>query len=247
MFFIGLVLSLAIGLSLGLLGGGGSILTVPVLHYVFGIDMHDTVAMSLVVVALTSAFALLPHARAGNVRWKSGLSFGMTSVISAFGSARLGAYLPGELLIVAFAGLMIAVGATMITRAGRVTPRPRNAPSTGRMLLVGIGVGALTGLLGAGGGFLVVPALTLVGRLALREAIATSLLVIVLNSFSALAGAAGHAAIDAGVLVPVVATAMAGSMLGMRLGRRLSVLQLQRGFGGFIILIGALILTGELV
>ncbi len=246
MFVIGLVLSLAIGVSLGLLGGGGSILTVPVLHYLFEIEAHDAIAMSLVVVALTSAFALLPHARAGNVRWKSGLTFGGTSMAFAFVGARVGAALPSAVLVIAFAALMFSVGTVMLIRTRRAiaTPRP---PSLERMLATGVGVGLLTGVLGAGGGFVIVPALTLVGGLAIREAVATSLLVITMNALAALAGTAGHASFEGCVLVPVAAIAMAGSMLGMRLGRRLSAHQLQRGFGVFIVVIGTAILFRELI
>ena len=115
------------------------------------------------------------------------------------------------------------------------------------MLATGVGVGLLTGVLGAGGGFVIVPALTLVGGLAIREAVATSLLVITMNALAALAGTAGHASFEGRVLVPVAAIAMAGSMLGMRLGRRLSAHQLQRGFGVFIVVIGTAILFRELI
>jgi uncharacterized protein len=247
MFAIGLVISLAIGISLGLLGGGGSILTVPVLHYIFAIEAHDAIAMSLVVVALTSLFAIIPHARAGNVRWRSGLIFGATSMISAFLGARLGAHLPSALLVVAFAMLMFAVGAVMLLRARRTPTRPPRAASLERILATGLGVGLLTGVLGAGGGFIIVPALTLVGGLAMREAVATSLLVITLNSAAAVAGTAGHASFDARVLVPVAALAMVGSVVGMRLGRRLSACQLQRGFGAFIVVVGTAILLRELL
>lgn len=135
-----LVLSLAIGISLGLLGGGGSILTVPVLHYIFAINPHDAIAMSLAVVALTSGFALIPHARTGNVRWKSGLLFGATSMVSAFVGARVGAAIPGIVLVVAFAALMLVVGTAMVFRARRTAPPLPRAASIERMLATGVGV-----------------------------------------------------------------------------------------------------------
>src|SRR5688572_26795374 len=97
---VGYVLSLAIGLSLGLLGGGGSTLTVPVLHYVFGAAAHDAIAMSLVVVAITSTIALVPHARAGHVNWRLGTGFGAASMVAAFFGGRIGAAIPGPVLIV---------------------------------------------------------------------------------------------------------------------------------------------------
>jgi uncharacterized membrane protein YfcA len=247
-FAVGLVLSLAIGLSLGLLGGGGSILTVPVLHYVFAIAPHNAIAMSLVVVALTSGFALIPHARTRNVRWRSGLIFGATSMVFAFAGARIGSSIPGAVLVVAFAALMLVVGTAMLLRAHcTASPIPPRPASIERMLATGVGVGLLTGVLGAGGGFIIVPALVLVAGLTIRESVATSLLVITMNSLAALAGTAGHASIDVGVLVPVAMIAMGGGMLGMRLGRRLSAQQLQRGFGVFIVVIGTAILLRELL
>lgn len=248
MFFVGLALALAIGLSLGLLGGGGSILTVPVLHYIFSINAHDAIAMSLVVVAITSGFALIAHAREGTVRWKTGLIFGASSMVSAFAGGRLGAGLPGQVLVVAFAVLMATVGTVMFLRTRRTEVCPsalRAAPS--RMLVTGVGVGLLTGVLGAGGGFVIVPALSLAGGLSMRDAVATSLLVITMNSVAAVAGTFGHASFDLGVLVPVALIAMAGSVVGMRLGRHLTAKQLQAGFGVFIVVIGAAILLRELV
>jgi uncharacterized membrane protein YfcA len=204
--------------------------------------------MSLVVVAVTSGFALIPHARAHNVRWRSGLVFGATSMAFAFAGARLGAAIPGAILVVAFAALMLVVGTAMFLRTRRTTaPAPAHPASIQRILATGIGVGLLTGVLGAGGGFIIVPALVLVAGLTMREAVATSLLVITMNSLSALAGTAGHTSLDLGVLVPVALIAMAGSMLGMRLGRRLSAQQLQGGFGVFIVVIGSVILLRELL
>jgi uncharacterized protein len=247
MLAIGLVLALAVGVSLGLFGGGGSTLTVPVLHYVFSIGAHDAIAMSLVVVTLTSLAALIPHARAGTVQWRSGLILGSTSMVSAFAGARLGAAIPGAVLVIAFAALMFVVGTVMLVRRSRPVDHAASPPRVDRMLATGVGVGLLTGVLGAGGGFIIVPALALVGGLAIREAVATSLLVIAMNSLAALAGTAAHASFHLGVLVPVAAIAMAGSILGMRLGRRFSAHHLQRGFGTFIVIVGAAILLRELL
>ncbi|HEX2690219.1 MAG TPA: sulfite exporter TauE/SafE family protein, partial [Kofleriaceae bacterium] len=185
MFALGLVLSLAIGLSLGLLGGGGSILTVPVLHYVFRVEAHDAIAMSLVIVGATSTIALVPLARAGHVHWRIGLAFGGASMIAAFAGGRLGATLPDVVLIVAFAVVMLAAGVAMLTRARASLA----ASDTGdmrlpRVLVIGLGIGLITGTLGAGGGFLIVPMLALLGGFAIRDASATSLLVIAMNSLA---------------------------------------------------------------
>jgi len=246
-FVLGLVLSLAIGLSLGLLGGGGSILTVPVLHYVFGVEAHDAIAMSLIVVGVTSTIALVPHVGTGRVAWRVGLVFGAASMFAAYLGGRLGSSLPAFVLIPAFAMTMLAAGGGMLLRSRR----PLRSCSIGharprRVLLIGLGVGLLTGTLGAGGGFVIVPALTLVGGLAIREAVGTSLLVIAMNSFAGLAGTASHASVDGRIVVPVIVMAIGGSLFGARLCGRMSPQQLQRAFGWFVIVVGALILLREL-
>lgn len=246
-FFLGLALALAIGLSLGMLGGGGSILTVPMLHYVFGARAHDAIAMSLVIVGVTSAVALVPHVRAQRVQWRTGLVFGVASMLAAFAGGRLGAVLPGAVLIPVFAVIMLAAGGAMLLRSRR--PLATSAPCefhVGKTIAIGIGVGVLTGTLGAGGGFVIVPALTLVGGIGIRQAVATSLLVIAMNAFAGFAGTLGHATLDAGILLPVIAMAVAGSLVGARVAGRIAAAQLQRVFGWFVIVVGVFILAGEL-
>ena len=247
MFVLGLVLSLAIGISLGLLGGGGSILTVPVLHYVLGVAAHDAVSGSLLVVGATSLVALIPHARAGNVHWRIGFAFGATSMAAAFAGGRLNAHIPGLVLIVAFAFVMIIAGLAMLQRARKpLTACPTEDIRLSRVLAIGLGVGILTGTLGAGGGFLIVPALALVGGLAIRQAVATSLLVISLNSFAGFAATSEHASLDWKLAASVTVVAIAGSFLGARLGKRLSAQHLQSVFGWFVIVTGVLIAVKEL-
>jgi uncharacterized membrane protein YfcA len=243
----GLILALAIGVSLGLLGGGGSTLTVPILHYGFGLGAHDAIATSLVVVATTSMAAMIPHARCGRVQWRPGLAFGAASMSSAFVGGRLGALLPGSALIVAFGLVMLVAGTVMLLRlrrdAATVAPRPARLS---RMAMIGLGVGLLTGVLGAGGGFLIVPALTIAGGLAMREAVGTSLLVIALNATAGLAGTLAHATIDVPVAVAVSSIAVAGSLGGARLASRLSPASLQRAFAWFVISVALFMLVYEL-
>ena len=228
------------------MGGGGSILTVPVLHYVFRIEAHDAIAMSLVVVGATSIVALIPYARAGHVRWRVGLALGGASMMAAFAGGRLGAALPGAVLIAGFALVMLAAGVAMIMRARASVA----ATGTGdlrlpRVLSIGLGIGLLTGILGAGGGFVIVPVLTLLGGLAMRDAIATSLLVIAMNSLAGLAGTATHTTLDGRITATVTCIAVAGSFAGVRVGRRLSAQSLQGAFGWFVILVGVIILARE--
>ncbi len=247
MLALGLVLSLAIGLSLGLLGGGGSILAVPVLHYVLGLGVHEAIAGSLLVVAVTSTIALIPHARAGRVQWRTGLAFGGASIGSAFAGGRIGALLPGAVLIAAFALVMVAAGVAMVLRS-------RSAPSLHvaepvrlpRVLGIGLGVGLITGVLGAGGGFVIIPALTLFAGLVMYDAIGTSLLVIAMNSLAGVAGGALHTHIDGALVAAVTVLAVVGSVVGARVGRRVPAHQLQRGFGGFVIAVAVAMLIAEL-
>ena len=243
-FVIGLVLAIVIGLSIGVLGGGGSILTMPVLHYVLGIDAHDAIAASLVVVGVTSAVSLAGHAHAGRVRWRSGLAFAATSMAAAYPAGRLATHLPGELLVGSFAVVMVAAGGAMLARKPCATARP---PRLVRLAGIGIVVGAITGLLGAGGGFIIVPALTMAGGLAVRDAIGTSVLVIAANAFAALAATAGSASIDLAIVGPITLVAIAGSVLGIRLGQHLSPDQLRRSFGWFVIILGTAILARVLL
>jgi uncharacterized membrane protein YfcA len=244
---LGLILSLAIGVSLGLLGGGGSILTVPVLHYAFGIEAHAAITTSLLVVAATSTVTLVRHARAGRVQWRTGLAFGSASMFAAFAGGRVGAQLPGAVLIISFAVLMVAVGGAMIRRARCAPAESCARVSLPRVMGIGIGVGLLTGVLGAGGGFVIVPALTLLAGLSVADAIGTSLLVIAMNSFAGLAGNATHAAIDLRLALIITGIAIAGSVLGTTIGRRMHAKHLQHAFGIFVVAVGAVILARELL
>ena len=248
MLVLGYMLSVAIGLSLGLLGGGGSILTVPLLHYVFGVAAHDAIAMSLVVVGATAVAALVPRAMAGRVNWRVGMLFGGASIASAYLGARVGALLPARALMIAFSAVMIAAGGAMLARARGAGFAPRaHHGSAHRLVASGIATGLVTGVLGAGGGFIIVPALTLFAGLAVREAVATSLFVIAVNSVAALAGTMHHASFDSGLLVAVTGLAIAGSFAGVRIAKRISGSQLQRTFAWFVIIVGILVVTGELL
>jgi uncharacterized membrane protein YfcA len=178
----GIALAVLTGVSLGLLGGGGSILTVPILVYVIGVPAHEAIALSLLVVGTTSLSALVPHARRGSVRWKTGALFGATSMAGAYGAGKLAHLVPATILLLLF-GTMMLVTAVAMMRGPRAAEHDapegplRELPIV-KIVLEGLVVGSVTGLIGAGGGFLVVPALVLLGRLPMRAAIGTSLLVI---------------------------------------------------------------------
>lgn len=230
-------LSLLVGVSLGLLGGGGSILTLPVLVYVVGLDPRDGIAASLFVVGVTSASAMLGHARGGRVQWKTGFLFGTASMAGAFAGGRLSHFLPARALLAAFTVLMIVTAIAMMrprreVEDGAAGGRPLAMP---RLIVAGVAIGAMTGLVGAGGGFVIVPALTLLCGLPMRSAVGTSLLVITMNSFAGFAGAAPHASIPWVTIAVITAAAVLGSLGGAALASRIPPTSLRKGFAWFIV------------
>lgn len=240
-----LALSLVIGVSLGILGGGGSILTVPILVYVAGMDPKEAIAASLFVVGVTSAAGAVSHARAGRVRWRTGLIFGAAGLVGAFAGGLLGGHLPGELLLVAFALMMVATSVAMI-RGRRVDESRKHTDlPVARILLDGAVVGLVTGLVGAGGGFLVVPALALLGGLPMAVAVGTSLLVIAMKSLGGLAGYLSSVSLDWGLVLAVTAAAVVGSVAGGRLAGRIPEATLRKGFGWFVLVMGGFVLVQQ--
>lgn len=254
------LLALPIGLSLGLLGGGGSILTVPLLVYVLGVEPKAAIATSLFVVGVTSVAALVPHARAGRVRWRTGLVFGGAGMVGAYLAGHLADRIPAHILLVLFAGLMLATAVAMFWSGARGEARgevhgdargqeqpPGVDLAVRKAVLEGFFVGALTGLVGAGGGFVVVPALAMFGGLSMRAAAATSLVVIALKSFAGLGGYLGHQTIDWPLALVVSAVAVAGSLAGARLAGHLQERTLRRGFAALVLVVGAGMLGREVL
>ncbi|MGX2041687.1 sulfite exporter TauE/SafE family protein [Methylocaldum sp. MU1018] len=247
------ILSLLIGLLLGLLGGGGSILTIPVLVYLLDIEPKTAIATSLVVVGVTSLAAALNHARKGRVCWRTGLVFGAAGMLGAYGGGRLAAYVPGGVLLLLFAVVMFATALAMLRGRRRNNAEPGAlkpfCPTNLPLLVImfdGFMVGLVTGLVGAGGGFLVVPALNLLGGLPMHAAIGTSLLVIAMNSFAGLAGYISHVGIDLELVSIITGVAVVGSLLGGFLSRYVSGRALRRMFGVFVIAIACHLLYKEL-
>lgn len=241
-----LLLSVVVGVTLGLLGGGGSILMVPLLVCVAGMDAKEAIAASLVVVGVTAATSVLGHARAGRVHWRTGLVFGVAGMAGAFAGGLLGGLLPGQVLLVAFAIMMTATAIAMLR--GRRHTGPDQAHTElplGRVLLDGSVVGLVTGLVGAGGGFLVVPALALLGGLPMGVAVGTSLLVIALKSFAGLAGYLTSVTLDWPLVAAITAVAVLGSLAGSRLVDRIPADSLRRGFGWFVLAMGGFVLAQQ--
>ncbi|MFJ6025839.1 sulfite exporter TauE/SafE family protein [Pseudarthrobacter sp. NPDC092424] len=244
-----LALSVVIGLSLGVLGGGGSILTVPILVYVAGFEPKEAIAASLFVVGVTSAVSVLSHARGGRVMWRTGLIFGAAGMAGAFVGGLLGGHIPGQILLIAFAAMMVATSAAML-RGRRKKNDDGAAPARhelplGRVLLDGAVVGLVTGLVGAGGGFLVVPALALLGGLPMSVAVGTSLVVIAMKSFAGLAGYLTTVQLDWGITLGVTAAAIAGTLAGSKLAGRIPEAALRKAFGWFVLAMGTFVLIQQ--
>ncbi len=241
------LLALFMGSVLGLLGGGGSILTVPILAYVAGMPAGEAIAASLVVVGITSVVGAANHARHGGVEWKTGIVFGGVAMVGAFAGGRLAVFLPGWLLLALFAGLMVATSIIMLRKKAKPashTPTKANIPL---IAIEGFVVGAVTGLIGAGGGFLVVPALVILGGLPMHKAIGTSLLVIAMKSAAGVAGHLSHVDINWSLTATVAAFAVAGSVVGARYSSKIPAETLRVVFAWFVLVMGTFILSKELL
>jgi len=246
MIAVTIVLGVFVGISLGLLGGGGSILTVPLLAYVGGMDAKPAIATSLLVVGVTSAIGAITHARAGRVRWRIAVLFGAAAMAGAYAGGRLARFIPGTVLLVAFAVIMIAAGVAVLRGRKNTTATDGDqALPLVKIALLGGAVGLISGLVGAGGGFLLVPALALLAGLPMPAAVGTSLVVISMQSF---AGFAGHLANDhfdwrpAGL---VIAAAVLGVLIGGRLVAFVDATTLRKLFGWFVLLMASVILAEE--
>lgn len=237
--------ALVIGGALGLMGGGGSILTVPVFVYAVGLDPKTAVAASLPVVALTSAAAAVAHWRLGNVQIRTALIYGATAAVGSFAGARLAVFMSGATQFALLALVMLASALRMLFSQSveelDAGTTPRTAYST--LLPVAMAVGLLTGIVGIGGGFLIVPTLVLLCHLPMRTAIGTSLMVIAMNAASGVAGYAGTVKIPWNVVIVFSAVAIVGSLIASRLGARVPQAALRRGFGVLLISLSALILV----
>jgi len=236
--------ALAIGLSLGLLGSGGSILTVPVLHYLVGQPEKLAIGGSLLVVGLVAATASVPYALSRQVDWRNVLWFGVPGMAGAWAGATLARWVPGPVQLALFAGVML-VAAWRMLRGGGVD-RGGREPRRVAVVAGGVGVGALSGLVGVGGGFLIVPALVVLAGVPMASAVGTSLAIISLNAFTGFAKYLGvlesqSLELDWKVLLAVAGVGILGSFAGNRLGRRLPQATLRRVFGVFLVLMGLFI------
>lgn len=243
-------LGLAIGALVGLLGGGGSVLAVPALVYLVGQPLPQAVATSLLVVGMTAVVALLPRLRARQIAWRIAVVFGAAGAATAFAGAAVNRLLPPDVVLALFAVLMVAAGVRMLqdkpaTGAACTTDRGsvdwrRCLPRT---VAGGLVVGFLTGLLGVGGGFLIIPVLVLVLGLPMTTAIGTSLVVVAVNSAAGFVAHAGDAPLDVPVTVGFTAAAVVAALLAGRLGAGLDTTRLKRWFAWLVFAVAALVLV----
>jgi uncharacterized protein len=264
MEILGYIGAILMGLSLGLIGGGGSILTVPILVYLFSVDAVLATAYSLFIVGLTSLIGSFSHMRMGNIHWRTAFVFGIPSILAVYATrAFVVPALPDPLftvgtlavskalgMLILFALLMVAAAYSMIR-----TPRTRSSNTEGAavtfnyplILAEGAVVGTITGLVGAGGGFLIIPALVLLAKLPMKQAVGTSLIIIAAKSLIGFTGdLKSDTLIDWNFLLLFSAIAVVGIIAGSILSQRIPNEKLKPAFGWFVLVMGVYIIAREL-
>ncbi len=243
------------GLLLGIFGSGGSIATTPALLYLLNIEPKSAIAMSLGIVAITAAITSVQHWRKGNVNLKVTAVFGAFGIIGTYGGALLGVITPVTIQLTIFAFVMYAAAWKMLKKKHKSVGAAAVECPDGNceefqykhIAIHGIAVGVLTGVVGVGGGFLIVPALVLLSGLSMKEAVGTSLSIVALKSFAGFAGYAGAVEIDYILMANFTAIAIAGSFIGSHISHRLPGALLQKGFGLFLLVVASYIILKTLI
>ncbi|MEU1669084.1 sulfite exporter TauE/SafE family protein [Streptomyces sparsogenes] len=240
---LALIAGAVVGLTLGALGGGGSVLAVPALIYLLGFTPTAATTAGLIVVTSTSLTALYAHARAGQVRWKAGAAFAAAGILPAAAAGAAATHLPQAVLTVAFAATAVISAITMLRPADTARPGSGDV-QPGKAAGAGACLGTLTGLLGVGGGFLAVPALVTVLAFEMEVAVGTSLLVITANSLASLATRSGAVtSLDWAAIGPFIGTAILGAWDGKRMAAKVSGRRLQRIFAVVLLAVAAFMLA----
>lgn len=257
----GYIAAILIGISLGLIGGGGSILTIPVLVYLFGVQPLLATGYSLFVVGSTSLVGAIKNYRKGNVNIRTAIAFSIVSTLTVLATRKfllhiipdhlfsIGHYVVTKSLMtmILFAIVMIIAATKMI-----MGEQPADCPECasklqpGKIIYSGIGIGLLTGLLGAGGGFLIIPALIFLFRLSVKQAIGTSLLIIAINNLLGFTGDIFHTQVNWSLLLSVTTLAIVGIFIGSKMGEKVKGDKLKKGFGWFVLVMGIYIIIREI-
>ena len=260
MEYLGYFASIIIGLSLGLIGGGGSILTIPILVYLFKIDPELATSYSLFIVGITAASGCISHYRMGNLKLKSALYFAIPSVFSILVvrevifpniAATLFSIAGFEvsknfMIMIIFSILMIAASISMI-KNNSIEISSSNQTNYFRLGVIGLIIGGITGFLGAGGGFLIIPALLFFAKLPMKQAVGTSLLIIFINSTIGFSGDLYLGIpIDYPFLFIISGIAFIGMVIGTQLSKKINGAKLKPIFGWFVLIMGLYIITKEL-
>lgn len=246
MTVLGYTLALLIGLLLGALGGGGAIVTVPLLVYVFGVAVKSAVPMSLIVVGLTSVVGVYRHSRAGSLDIRTAVAFGPTSMLGAVLGTEAAFTVSARVQLTVFAVLVLVAGALMLRgRGGDGGPGEPSARKASAVLvgLIGTMVGFLTGFIGVGGGFMYVPALALLAGLPMRTAVGTSLALIALSCAAGVARYIGRVDLDWSLAATITGLAFVGVVLGTVVAHRVPQRVLRRAFAIFLLVLGAFVLV----
>ena len=241
---LGYALGILIGVTLGLLGGGGAILSVPILVYILHVPVKSAVPTSLVVVGLTSLVGVLRHHRAGNVNARAALAFGPAAAFGSLVGSRLALLLDGRLQLAIFA-VVLLVAAFRMLQAVHVEQAAGPPPAKPLPILMAIGatVGLLTALVGVGGGFLYVPALTLLAGLDMKHAVGTSLALITISCAAGLAGYMGQVHLDWTLIAIFTGLAFVGVGIGSALVSKVDATRLRHGFAILMLVMGVLVLV----
>lgn len=261
MWILGHILATGIGISLGLIGGGGSVLALPILVYVMGVPTKPAIAMTLVIVGTVSLIGLIPHWKKGNINFKKAFIFGSATMLGAFLGAKIAGlpFVTDNLQMLLFAIMMLVAASLMIKRSLKNSTKLSSEnhleniktevyqPPVCKycwlwLLTEGLGVGILTGLVGVGGGFAIVPALVILGKTPMKEAIGTSLLILVVNAISGFLGYLGQVDLDWNLIGSFVIAASLGSFFGAYLSQFIDGKKLQKYFGYFLIAVAAFVL-----
>jgi uncharacterized membrane protein YfcA len=247
-----LFLAAGVGLSLGLFGGGASMLSVAVLSFALGMPAKAAIAASLLVTGVTSTAALIVQRRSRLVSVRAGVAFGSVGMVGAFVGSRLGRLLPEAVLLTAFELVMLLTSIAMLrfspvsSEAGWQRASEEQSVHSPRVVTLAFSIGIVSGMIGAGGGLLIVPALALHGRMPMKRATATSLLIIALQSFAGFVGHLGHSSFEWAAVVPFVLMAALGGAAGAVLAKRARPEPLRRGFAGLVLLVAIVALVQQL-